>query len=61
MKGEGGQAQGEVKEMVLHATGGQRVESLAKEGYCCKQFRGVQEKNRYLIERCTEEEKDVKK
>lgn len=36
MKGEGGQAQGEVKEMVLHATGGQRVESLAKEGYCCK-------------------------
>lgn len=36
MKGEGGQAQGEVKEMLLNATGGQRVESLAKECCCSK-------------------------
>lgn len=34
--------------MVLHATGSQPVECLAKGCYCCKYFRRVQEKTRHL-------------
>lgn len=61
MKGEGGQAQGEVKAMVLDATSDECGKSLAKELLLLQIVElGVQEKSRHF-ERCTEEKNYVKK